>query len=142
MLGTDSELVNKFYQARKYWDINIGQWTAQGEKPFTMAITSTCSAFSLNVPQPDQELQSTPQALLPLSRQQPTVTAVVAQAVNACLLSVTAGQLSICETLLWKQSQPQTHITVNLTTRHACQRSTQWPPDSAFMVCSSVWVCA
>ena len=30
MLGTDSEFVNKFFQARKYWDINIGQWTAVG----------------------------------------------------------------------------------------------------------------
>lgn len=31
MLGTDSEFVNKFFQARKYWDISIGQWTATGE---------------------------------------------------------------------------------------------------------------
>lgn len=30
MLGTDSEFVNKFFQARKYWDINVGQWTAVG----------------------------------------------------------------------------------------------------------------
>ncbi|KAL0034721.1 hypothetical protein WJX77_003856 [Trebouxia sp. C0004] len=30
MLGTDSEFVNKFFQARKYWDINMGQWTAVG----------------------------------------------------------------------------------------------------------------
>ncbi|KAL3148036.1 hypothetical protein ABBQ38_014326 [Trebouxia sp. C0009 RCD-2024] len=30
MLGTDSEFVNKFYAARKYWDINVGQWTASG----------------------------------------------------------------------------------------------------------------
>lgn len=31
MLGTDSEFVNKFYAARKYWDINVGQWTASGQ---------------------------------------------------------------------------------------------------------------
>ena len=31
MLGADSEFVNKFFQARKYWDINIGQWVAQGK---------------------------------------------------------------------------------------------------------------
>ena len=30
MLGTDSEFVNKFFQARKYWDINVGQWVASG----------------------------------------------------------------------------------------------------------------
>lgn len=30
MLGTDSEFVNKFFAARKYWDINVGQWTASG----------------------------------------------------------------------------------------------------------------
>ena len=30
MLGTDSDFVNKFFAARKYWDINVGQWTASG----------------------------------------------------------------------------------------------------------------
>ena len=30
MLGTESEFVNKFFKARGYWDINIGQWTAKG----------------------------------------------------------------------------------------------------------------
>lgn len=33
MLGTDSEFVNKFFAARKYWDINVGQWTASGGVP-------------------------------------------------------------------------------------------------------------
>lgn len=33
MLGTDSEFVNKFFAARKYWDINVGQWTASGGAP-------------------------------------------------------------------------------------------------------------
>ena len=33
MLGTDSEFVTKFFAARKYWDINVGQWTASGGAP-------------------------------------------------------------------------------------------------------------
>ena len=36
MLGADSEFVNKFFQARKYWDINIGQWVAQGKLPLSL----------------------------------------------------------------------------------------------------------
>lgn len=32
MLGTDSEFVNKFFQARKCFDIHMGQWTVAGGK--------------------------------------------------------------------------------------------------------------
>ncbi|KAK9786505.1 hypothetical protein WJX73_006546 [Symbiochloris irregularis] len=29
LLGADSEFTSKFYQTRKYWDVNVGQWTAK-----------------------------------------------------------------------------------------------------------------
>lgn len=44
MLGTDSEFVNKFFQARKYWDINVGQWVASGTAAARLSSTAahTC----------------------------------------------------------------------------------------------------
>ena len=50
MLGTDSEFVNKFFQARKYWDINIGQWTATGTHqslPYIIDTAIPCCAYSV-----------------------------------------------------------------------------------------------
>ena len=44
MLGTESEFVSDFFKARKYWDINIGQWTAKGEPGFSL-----CSVISLGL---------------------------------------------------------------------------------------------
>ncbi|MCJ1425726.1 hypothetical protein MMC29_003626 [Sticta canariensis] len=37
MLGTDSEVTSDFYKVRKYWDINIGQWTAKDVGPESAA---------------------------------------------------------------------------------------------------------
>lgn len=42
MLGTDSEFVNKFFSARKYWDINVGQWTASGQARPALRTWHTC----------------------------------------------------------------------------------------------------
>lgn len=43
MLGTESEVTSDFYKVRKYWDINVGQWTAKGANlavvPFRPVVT-------------------------------------------------------------------------------------------------------
>ena len=47
MLGADSEFVNKFFQARKYWDINVGQWVAQGATSTPVSVTELPSLAGL-----------------------------------------------------------------------------------------------
>lgn len=42
MLGTDSEFVNKFFAARKYWDINVGQWIASGQTYIHKVLVHQC----------------------------------------------------------------------------------------------------
>ena len=46
MLGTDSEFVNKFFAARKYWDISVGQWTASGGASAVVHMLVKCPVVS------------------------------------------------------------------------------------------------